>query len=140
VHVRQAVAALFVLASVGQAARAQSRTSAVYGIAYDSLRAATLESAFIMVAGQSVSATSDSRGRFRLDGLLPGNYTFVVHHGYATSKKERRSGSASSWIRYASNATPIFARPCRRLQCFGVACLGSSSTVSGSIGEMSPPN
>jgi len=79
VHTRRAVAAVFALANVGQAARAQSRAT-VYGIAYDSLRAAALDSAFIMVAGRAGTATTDASGRFRFDSLPPGTYTFVIHH------------------------------------------------------------
>lgn len=71
------------LATVGIAARVGAQSASplsVNGVAYDSLRGAPLGGAFVMVAGTSRSATSDSSGRFRIDSLAPGTYTFVLQH------------------------------------------------------------
>jgi protocatechuate 3,4-dioxygenase beta subunit len=52
----------------------------VRGVAWDSLRAAPLSRAFIGIAGTARSATSDARGRFRFDSVVPGTYTFTMQH------------------------------------------------------------
>lgn len=52
----------------------------VTGIAFDSLRAAPLANAFVILTERSKSTMSDERGRFRFDSVPPGTYTFAMQH------------------------------------------------------------
>jgi hypothetical protein len=52
----------------------------VQGVAYDSLHATPLSGAFVVIAGTSKSAISDSLGRFTFDSVAPGTYRFVMQH------------------------------------------------------------
>src|SRR5205823_3647379 len=52
----------------------------VRGLAYDSLHIRPLTGAFIVLAGTSRSATSDSAGRFAFDSVTPGPHRFVMQH------------------------------------------------------------
>src|SRR6185503_13744829 len=54
----------------------------VRGVAYDSLRAAPLTEAFVTMSGGSRahSATTDTRGRFQFDSVVPGSYTLSMQH------------------------------------------------------------
>jgi hypothetical protein len=60
-------------------ATAQRRIVAVRGMVFDSLRGQPLRNAFVTMAGGHVIST-DERGRFRFDSVVPGAYTFTVHH------------------------------------------------------------
>ena len=75
-----ASAALVVIAS---AVAGQTPTPApvqVHGVVYDSLRGIPLAGALVSVAGDSRLAKADSRGRFVLDSVLPGERTFAAQH------------------------------------------------------------
>ena len=75
------VAAAVISPFIHVSAQAEHRTVlTVQGTAYDSLHGRPLAGAFIMIAGTSRNATSDSRGRFQFDTLPPGVYTFVMQH------------------------------------------------------------
>lgn len=52
----------------------------VRGVAYDSLTAAPLAEAVVTIVGTARSVRTDSRGRFQLDGVPPGVYTFAAQH------------------------------------------------------------
>jgi carboxypeptidase family protein len=71
--------AALVALSLSSAQSQAPSTVTVNGFAYDSLRAAPLAGAFVGIAGTSLSAVTDSRGRFRFD-VAPGRYTFMMHH------------------------------------------------------------
>ncbi len=61
---------------------AQSSGVAVRGVAFDSLRSAPLEGAFVRMAGRGSArtTTSDARGEFSFDSVPPGTYTFSMLH------------------------------------------------------------
>jgi hypothetical protein len=63
-------------------ARGQAAGVSVQGIAFDSLRSAPLEGAFIRMAGAGGARTtmSDARGAFAFDSVSPGAYTFSMLH------------------------------------------------------------
>jgi len=61
-------------------ASAMAQGVRVNGVAYDSLHAVPLRGAFISLAGTSLTATTDSLGRFQIDGVAPGNYRFGLQH------------------------------------------------------------
>src|SRR6185503_13813949 len=55
----------------------------VHGIAFDSLRHAPLREAFVVmegIAGIDRTTTADDHGRFTIDSVAPGAYTFVLQH------------------------------------------------------------
>lgn len=59
---------------------AQDATVTVRGYAYDSLRSEPLGGAVISVIGTGKTTISDRRGRFELEGIAPGTYTFTMNH------------------------------------------------------------
>jgi hypothetical protein len=61
----------------GQAARVPVR---VRGFAFDSLRNEPLRNAFVTIDGVTNAATTDARGRFEIDGVLPGAHTVSLQH------------------------------------------------------------
>lgn len=63
--------------SVAQAAPTLMR---VEGLAYDSLAKKPLPSAFISIAGVGRTATSDERGRFRIDSVPEGTHIVNMQH------------------------------------------------------------
>lgn len=65
-------------------ATAQTRIVAVRGTVFDSLRGQPLRNAFVSMAGGHVIST-DERGRFQFDSVVPGVYTFTVHHAMLDS-------------------------------------------------------
>ena len=80
-RVRVVVAVLAAVVSAFVAARGQGVT--VRGIAFDSLRSAPLEGAFIRMTGArgpARTATSDTRGEFAFDSVAPGTYAFSMLH------------------------------------------------------------
>jgi hypothetical protein len=62
------------------ASSASAQTVAVRGLAYDSLHGKPLSGAFIGIAGTSLSAISDSAGRFTFPAVPPGTRRFVMQH------------------------------------------------------------
>jgi len=52
----------------------------VRGIAYDSLRGDPLGGAIVSVTGIGKTTVADRRGRFEVDSVPPGTYTFVMNH------------------------------------------------------------
>jgi len=78
---------LFATALVGvksvlaqQPAKADSPPASVEGVAVDSLHRGFLRGAMLMVEGSSVTAATDSLGRFRLDSIPPGARRIDVMH------------------------------------------------------------
>lgn len=65
-------------------ASAQRPVVAVRGTVFDSLRGQPLRHARVTMAGGAVINT-DERGRFRFDSVVPGVYTFTVHHAVLDS-------------------------------------------------------
>jgi hypothetical protein len=78
----RAVLAIVAVSSSVATARHVAAQSAVpvRGLAYDSLQAAPLVGAVITIAGTSLSARTDDRGRFRFDAVAPGTHTFAAQH------------------------------------------------------------
>ena len=59
---------------------APSKTSRITGIVLDSVRGVGLQGADVMVSGLSSTATTDSLGRFAIEGIPPGTYEVGVFH------------------------------------------------------------
>lgn len=59
---------------------AQSIPVSVRGIAFDNLRGKPLRDARITLVGGNRTATTDDRGRFQFDSVLPGVHTFAMQH------------------------------------------------------------
>lgn len=74
------ISALFVLPAPGGAQQRPKRTSAIIGIAVDSLHRRGLAGAEVMVAGLERSAVTDSAGRFQFDSIPAGTYQVGVFH------------------------------------------------------------
>ncbi|HVZ50241.1 MAG TPA: carboxypeptidase regulatory-like domain-containing protein [Gemmatimonadaceae bacterium] len=68
------------LAAVPAAGAAQQAGVAVHGIAYDSLRGGPLDGAIVSITGIGRTTVADRRGRFQIDSVPPGTYTFVMNH------------------------------------------------------------
>ena len=73
------IAAIIAVTLVAAPARAQ-RTVVVRGVAYDSVRGSTLPGAMVSMAGDPRIVRADNRGRFELDGVVPGPHTFSAQH------------------------------------------------------------
>jgi hypothetical protein len=58
---------------------------AIRGVAFDSVRDRPLRDATIIVVGGGTHTTTDSRGRFHFDSVLPGSYTFALQHAVLDS-------------------------------------------------------
>jgi hypothetical protein len=97
--VRQTFGAVLVGIAAAASAHAQELVS-VRGVAFDSLRNAPLSGAFIAIAGSSRSAVTDARGRFRIDSLSTGTYTFAMQHDVLDS-----IGFSGRSVRVAVGAT-----------------------------------
>lgn len=94
------------LLSAARESRAQNAPVTVVGVAWDSLRNAPLEGAFVTLAGSDRSATTDAKGRFRLDSLTPGTFTFQLDHPQLDSI--RLAGlSATVTVRGASDTVRL---------------------------------
>jgi hypothetical protein len=65
-------------ASFGQ--NAPANTSRIVGIVVDSIRGVGLQGAEVMVSGYSSTITTDSLGRFAIEGIAPGTYEVGVFH------------------------------------------------------------
>ena len=75
-----ASAALLASSAAAQTPRPPKRTSAIVGIAIDSLHRRALSGAEVMVAGIDRTATTDSLGRFEIDSIPAGTYQVGVFH------------------------------------------------------------
>jgi hypothetical protein len=85
VHSRLVVAPVVSGLTLTHSVRAQSIATApalvtTHGLAYDSLRGAPLEGAFIGLAGSTRTAISNSHGEFCFDSLAPGVHTLTMQH------------------------------------------------------------
>lgn len=102
----------------------------VRGVVFDSLRGVPLSGAFVTVPGVGRSATSDARGRFVVDSLAPGTYTFAMQHDVLDSIGLGSIASRVS-IRGADDevtiAVPSFASLWRRW------CQGSAPKDTGLV-------
>jgi hypothetical protein len=79
--VRVTVFAVAVVALAHLAGAQASRAPVtVHGVAYDSLRRAPLSNAFVMIAGSELSTSTDARGRFTFDSVVPGTHVFNMQH------------------------------------------------------------
>jgi hypothetical protein len=65
---------------VSAAAQSGARSARIVGVVGDSLSAAPLRGAEVVVTGLARSATTDSLGRFAIDSLTPGTYQVGVFH------------------------------------------------------------
>jgi hypothetical protein len=74
--------ALLSIAVASHAATAQAvrKHVPVRGIAYDGLRDQPIRNARVTLVGDSLFATTDSRGRFHFDSVTPGVHTFAMKH------------------------------------------------------------
>lgn len=77
---RPLLAALATTVCLAVGAAAQSRTGAVSGTAYDSLRGRPLVDAVVTLVGTGRITTSDSLGHFRFDSVAAGMRSFVLQH------------------------------------------------------------
>ncbi|MDQ6717512.1 MAG: carboxypeptidase regulatory-like domain-containing protein [Gemmatimonadota bacterium] len=73
-------AALLIAAPSAGAQQPQKGTSAIIGIAIDSLHRRPLSGAEVMVAGANRTVITDSLGRFRMDSLPAGQYQVGLFH------------------------------------------------------------
>lgn len=67
-------------AVAGAQAPGRLRPMPVHGVVFDSVRGKPLPNAFITIVGAGRSVTTDAKGRFTFDSVLPGQRTFVVQH------------------------------------------------------------
>ena len=77
------VVSLVAVAAVRAPAQTPASTSpfaVIEGVAVDSLHADYLRGAVIMVEGLNLTATTDFRGRFRLDSIPPGTHRISLSH------------------------------------------------------------
>ena len=77
---RSVVVVLAAVASHAASAQAARQPVSVRGVAYDGLRGQPIRNARVTLVGDSLVATTDSRGRFRFDGVTPGVHTFAMKH------------------------------------------------------------
>ncbi len=114
-RVRVVVAVLGSLVTALGSARGQGIT--VRGVAFDSLRSAPLEGAFIRMTGTrgpARTATSDARGAFSFDSVPPGTYTFSMLHaaldslGFSGISTRATVGDGASASPFVSLAIPSF--------------------------------
>src|SRR5215212_7596937 len=85
-----ALSSLAPLTLAAQTPAPGATSAAVSGVVYDSIGKAPLTGAWVeMVGTDSTSgrfaATSDSLGRFRIDGMRPGTYVVAFNHGIVDS-------------------------------------------------------
>ncbi|HEY9228723.1 MAG TPA: carboxypeptidase regulatory-like domain-containing protein [Gemmatimonadaceae bacterium] len=74
------LSALVAVISATVPAHSQSQKVPVRGIVFDSLRGRPLRNAFVTVAGDTRSITTDAQGRFQFDAVSTGKHTFVAQH------------------------------------------------------------
>lgn len=73
-------AALLAAPTTRITAQEAPRVVRIEGVAFDSLSNRPLPDAFVAVAGTGRSATSDTKGRFRLDSVPEGEHTLTMQH------------------------------------------------------------
>lgn len=77
---RSLVVLLVAVASHTANAQAARKPVPVRGVAFDGLRGQPIRNARVTLVGDSVFATTDSRGRFRFESVTPGVHTFAMKH------------------------------------------------------------
>jgi hypothetical protein len=77
-----ATSALFasVDADAQQSAGTAARHAILAGVAVDSIRGGVLQGASVFISGTSLSATTDSSGRFRITGIPAGSRVMEIQH------------------------------------------------------------
>lgn len=127
--------ALLVMLNV-QPSMAQ-RTVVLKGLAFDSVRNLPLSSAVIAVQGTSLTAVSDSAGRFRIEGVALGSFRLIMQHDALDA---RGMSAATARVEIVGDnqevtiAVPSFAT------LWGVVCTGRppeqrSGFIFGTIGR-----
>jgi hypothetical protein len=87
------------IASVPGAQQTQTRKGAtLIGVAVDSIRGGFLSGASIFVSGTTLSAMSDSVGRFRFDGIPAGTHVIEMQHPFLDSLGLTLTTSPQSFI------------------------------------------
>jgi hypothetical protein len=71
--------------ALAQPAVGQRGTVPVRGVVFDSLRGAPLGNAFVTITGNDRMITTDARGRFSFDSVLPGAHVFTAQHAILDS-------------------------------------------------------
>lgn len=126
------VSVLFVLPAPGGAQQRPRRTSAIVGIAVDSLHQRALGGAEVMVAGLERTVVTDSAGRFEIDSIPAGTYQVGLFHplldslGISLSSPRFSVGPDSvSVIRLAvPSAATLVAQTCKsRLRALGSSAI-----------------
>lgn len=127
-HSLAATSAFLCVASAAFAQRPAKGTSAIVGIAVDSLHRRPLDGAEVMVAGLDRRITTDSLGRFEIDSIPAGTYQVGVFHplldslGLTLSSSKFSVGPDSvSVVRLAvPSAATLVAQTCKaRLRTLG---------------------
>jgi hypothetical protein len=77
---RDIVYALIVGLALSRSVGAQPGKVRVRGVVFDSLRREPIRNAFVSMAGTEQVATTDSRGRFHFDSVLPGVHSVTAQH------------------------------------------------------------
>jgi hypothetical protein len=77
---RDIVYALVVGLALSRSADAQRGMVRVRGVVFDSLRREPIRNAFVSMAGSDQVITTDSRGRFQFDSVLPGLHSVTAQH------------------------------------------------------------
>jgi hypothetical protein len=96
------------------------RGATLIGVAVDSIRGGHLRGASIFVSGTTLSAMSDSAGRFRLDGIPAGTHVIEVQHPFldslgltlTTSQQSFTDGDSSVVMLSVPSARTFAARMC----------------------------
>jgi hypothetical protein len=115
-------AALLLPIDLLPAQQAPARTSRITGIVVDSIRGVGLQGAEVMVSGLSSIVTTDSLGRFTVEGVAPGTYEVGVFHpviealGLTLTTKPFLLGRDSTGIANLAipSATTLASRYCRK--------------------------
>ena len=92
----------------------------VTGVAVDSVRGGYLRGAIVSVSGTTLSAMTDSAGRFRIDSVAPGaRYLEVMHPlldsigvKVRTAPRELKAGDTTAFILAVPSPTTIVAAKC----------------------------
>ncbi len=103
-----------------QQTSAPSGRAIVTGVAVDSVRGGYLRGATVIVSGTTLSATTDSAGRFRIDSVPAGAHYLEVMHPLLDSlsltvrspSRELVSGQAVSFILSVPSPSTIIATKC----------------------------
>jgi protocatechuate 3,4-dioxygenase beta subunit len=80
----RSVFAVVALLALAHTAGAQRGLVLVRGVVFDSLRGRPLRDAFVTISGKS-AITTDARGRFVFDSVLPGAYVITAQHAVLDS-------------------------------------------------------